>query len=175
MKPSIRDAAPADLDAVLELNNRNAPMVGAVDAAKMRWFLDACPYFRVVVDDDSGRDRTILGFLVAMTPDVDYGSGNFGWFRDRGPADFLYIDRVATAEAARRAGVARLLYGDVEREARERGLARLTCEVNVRPRNDVSLMFHERMGFHGIEERETEYGPRVLMLEKPMAPPHERS
>ena len=60
------------------------------------------------------------------------------------------------------------LYADVERYARGIGAARLTCEVNVRPRNEVSLAFHERMGFTGLDERETEYGLRVLMMEKPL-------
>ena len=106
-----------------------------------------------------------LGFLVAMTPDVPYGSGNFKWFVERGD-DFVYIDRVAVSSWFRKRGIAARMYADVERWARERGAVRLTCEVNVRPRNDASLAFHERMGFSGLDERETEYGLRVLMMEK---------
>ena len=110
----------------------------------------------------------VLGFLVAMSPDVPYECGNFLWFRQRFLEDFLYIDRVAVAPDRQRQGIGRHLYRNVERFARERDFARLTCEVNVRPRNEQSLRFHESEGFQGIEERDTDYGPRVLMMQKPL-------
>ena len=107
----------------------------------------------------------LAGFLVAMTPQVPYGSDNFAWFVERGD-DFVYIDRIAVSPWFRKRGIAARLYADVERWARAHGAARLTCEVNVRPRNEPSLAFHERMGFTGLEERESASGLRVVMLEK---------
>ena len=196
----LRDADDDDAAAVLSLNNSCVPAVGPVDLAKMRWFLDVCPYFRLVAVDerraprqaegdgitpkqaprepDEGRTHAegpivetipehsnLAGFVIAMTPDVPYGSGNFKWFKDRSD-DFLYVDRIAVSPWFRKRGIATRLYADVERYARSVGAARITLEVNVRPRNDVSLEFHERMGFVGLDERETDYGSRVLMMEK---------
>jgi len=192
----LRDADDDDAAAVLALNNACVPAVGAVDLAKMRWFLDTCPYFRIVAVDerraprdsgaagfetrapDEGRTHAdgplvesvpehsnLAGFLIGMTPDVPYASGNFKWFLERGD-DFFYIDRVAVSPWFRKRGIAARLYADAERYARGIGAARLTLEVNVRPRNDASLAFHERMGFKGLDERETDYGARVLMMEK---------
>ena len=194
----LRNADPEDAAAVLALNNACSPAVSVVDLERMRWFLDACPYFRIVAVDerrapreegdgvtgtaprspDAGRSDSdgpevdpvpehsnLAGFLVAMTPEVPYGSGNFAWFVERGN-DFIYIDRIAVSPWFRKRGIAARLYADVERWARAHGAIRLTCEVNVRPRNEPSLAFHERMGFAGLEERETEYGLRVLMMEK---------
>ena len=194
----LRDAEDDDAAAVLALNNSCVPAVGGVDLAKMRWFLDACPYFRLVAVDerrepregagngaaneerapDDGRTNAdgpivealpehsnLAGFLIAMTPDCDYGSGNFRWFLERS-RDFVYIDRVAVSPWFRKRGIATRLYADVERYARSIDASRLTLEVNVRPHNEVSLAFHDVMGFKGIDERETEYGTRVLMMEK---------
>jgi predicted GNAT superfamily acetyltransferase len=195
----LRDAEDDDAAAVLALNNACVPAVGVVDLEKMRWFLDNCPYFRLVAVDerkapretsengatkdgerapDEGRTHAegpivetmpehsnLAGFLIAMTPDCDYWSGNFKWFRERSD-DFVYIDRIAVSPWFRKRGIAARLYADIERYARAHGAKRLTLEVNVRPRNDVSLEFHDRMGFTGLEERETEYGSRVLMMEK---------
>ncbi|HEX6587880.1 MAG TPA: GNAT family N-acetyltransferase [Longimicrobiales bacterium] len=196
----LRDADDDDAAAVLSLNNSCVPAVGPVDLAKMRWFLDTCPYFRLVAVDerrvpretngdgttpaqaqrepDEGRTHAegpivetlpehsnLAGFLIAMTPDVPYGSGNFKWFLERSD-DFVYVDRIAVSPWFRKRGIAARLYADVERFARSRGAARITLEVNVRPRNDASLAFHERMGFTGLDERETDYGTRVLMMEK---------
>lgn len=196
----LREADLDDAAAVLALNNACAPALSAVDLERMRWFLETCPYFRIVAVDerrsprvggngttgqaprspDAGRTDTdgpiidtvpehsnLAGFLVAMTPDLPYDSGNFAWFVERGD-DFVYIDRIAVSPWFRKRGIAARLYADVERWARARGAARLTCEVNVRPRNESSLAFHDRMGFSGLDERETEYGLRVLMMEKPL-------
>ena len=195
----MRDAEDDDAAAVLALNNACVPAVGVVDLAKMRWFLDSCPYFRIVAIDerrepraaegngepaqaerapDEGRTHAegaivdsipehsnLAGFLIGMTPGVPYGSGNFKWFLERSD-DFFYIDRIAVSPWFRKRGIAARLYADAERYARSIAAKRLTLEVNVRPRNDVSLAFHERMGFTGLDERETEYGSRVLLMEK---------
>ena len=194
----LRDAEDDDAAAVLALNNACVPAVGAVDLEKMRWFLDNCPYFRIVAVDarrapreegtgaaapvdrppDEGRTHAegpiveavpehsnLAGFLIAMSPDCDYWSGNFKWFRDRSD-DFVYIDRIAVSPWFRKRGIAARLYADVERYARSVDAKRLTLEVNVRPLNDVSLAFHDTMGFKALEERETDYGARVVMMEK---------
>jgi predicted GNAT superfamily acetyltransferase len=192
----LRDADDEDAAAVLALNNACVPAVGPVDLAKMRWFLDTCPYFRIVAVDerraprepgeggfetrapDDGRTHAegpivegvpehsnLAGFLIGMTPEVPYGSGNFKWFLDRSD-DFFYIDRIAVSPWFRKRGIAARLYADAERYARSIGAKRLALEVNVRPRNETSLVFHDRMGFKGLDERETDYGSRVLMMEK---------
>jgi len=161
MEHRLRDATGLDLEEVLRINNLNAPAVSEADIDKMRWYHEHCAYFRVA----TGGDERIRGFLNAMTADAPYWSENFEWFLARDD-DFVYVDRIAIDEPWRRAGLGRVFYEDVERFARENGIGSITCEVNVRPRNEASLRFHEAMGFRGLTERETAYGPRVLMLEK---------
>ena len=48
----LRAADLEDAAAILALNNACAPAVSAVDLERMRWFLESCPYFRLVVVDE---------------------------------------------------------------------------------------------------------------------------
>lgn len=162
-RTALRDAILSDVEPVHVLNQANLPEVGSCSLERMRWFLERAPYFRI--QEEGG---VLVGYLIALTPGIPYDSENFRWFRERGE-DFVYVDRIAVAEGHRGRGHGRTLYGDVEEFARRRGAVRLTCEVNVRPRNEASLRFHHSLGFRGLEERETEYGCRVLMMERRLA------
>jgi predicted GNAT superfamily acetyltransferase len=43
----------------------------------------------------------------------------------------------------------------------------MTCEVNIRPSNEGSMLFHERMGFHQISSQEIDGGQKeVALMEK---------
>ncbi|NNE11269.1 MAG: GNAT family N-acetyltransferase, partial [Ilumatobacter sp.] len=61
-------------------------------------------------------------------------------------------------------------YAEVERLARELrpAAASFTLEVNLRPRNETSLAFHDRLGFVEVGQRETDYGALVSMMVKPL-------
>lgn len=159
----IRDATFGDLKAVTAINNESSREVTCETFAGMRWYLGAAPYFRVIE-----RDGVIGGFLIGFRRGDDYHSENLAWFEARDAGDFAYVDRVAVASEQRGHGLGRRLYEDFEAWAEARGIPRLTCEVNTEPRNDGSLAFHERMGWHALEERQTAYGPRVLMMERPL-------
>ncbi len=159
----IRDAAFGDLRAITAINNQSSRELTFETFAGMRWYLGAAPYFRVIE-----REGAIGGFLIGFRRGDDYHSENLAWFEARDDGDFAYVDRVAVAAERRGLGLGRRLYEDFAAWASEHDIPRLTCEVNTEPRNDGSLAFHERMGWSGIEERQTAYGPRVLMMEKPL-------
>ena len=107
----------------------------------------------------------IAGFLTALTPELTYASPNFEWFqanRER----FVYVDRIIVAPPARGSGVGRLLYQDLAEFAAPFADL-LTCEVNLRPANPGSILFHERMGFRKVGRQETEGGKKeVVLMEK---------
>jgi len=86
------------------------------------------------------------GLLIAFDQDLDYRSPNFLWFKAR-LSRFVYIDRIAVAEAARGQGVARRLYDDLFAAARDAGHDRIVCEVNVDPPYPACDAFHARFGF----------------------------
>jgi predicted GNAT superfamily acetyltransferase len=153
----VRDAVVSDHAAVLALNNSATPHVNALENTEFAWIVSHADYFRVA-EDHSG----ILGFVIALKPGLEYWSLNYRWFMDRG-GEFLYLDRVVVAAAARGAGVGRALYGDIDRFASGRW-PRITLEVNLLPPNPGSLAFHERLGFVRVGIREEENGTKAVAL-----------
>ena len=159
----IRDATPDELLAVLELNEASVPHVNSVSAARMQTFLETAAYFRVATVGD-----VLGGFLVGLTPDADYDSPNFLWFRRTYPS-FAYIDRVAVSERVRRGGLGSALYEDFENSFRGRAPV-IACEVNLRPPNAASMNFHLRRGFRQVGSQEIDGGHKeVAMLVKPLS------
>ena len=142
---AIRDVAPADLAEVHALNEAAVPTVNSLTLEALRGFACDSAYFRVAEEVGS-----ILGFLVGLTPEAEYDSPNFVWFRER-YTDFVYVDRIVIGEVARGRGLGRRFYGSFEEFGRNRGSPILACEVNLRPSNERSLHFHHCFGFTGYQ------------------------
>jgi uncharacterized protein len=159
--PSLRDAIPADLPTLLRLNEAGVPHINSLRADELAWF-EAVEgrSFRLIEDE---ADDRLIALLLGLPPGVDYASVNYRFFSARFD-DFLYVDRLVVAEAARRRGLAWALYEDFEAEARRRGAPRLCAEVNLRPRNDPSLTFHARFGFREIGQQDTTGGQKRASL-----------
>jgi uncharacterized protein len=145
-----RPVADEDVEVLARLNDAEVPRVGHLGVDGLRAHLPRCRP-ALVVEDEDGR---IAGFVLAVPPGGDYPSVNYRWFEDRG-TDHLYIDRVVVAPHARRRGVAGLLYAAVEEAARDARRVEVTCEVNVRPRNDASLAFHAARGYVEVGRQDT--------------------
>jgi predicted GNAT superfamily acetyltransferase len=159
----IRPYGADDAEAVLALNASCVPEVGPMDADKLAAFADWAPYFTVVEVDGA-----IVGMLIGLGEDAPYASPNFGWFVDRYPRGFAYVDRVAVDASQRGAGWGPALYRDFERWATEHGKPMLCAEVNTEPPNPRSLRFHDIYGFEAVQQFEPTGSPdyRVVMLVK---------
>jgi predicted GNAT superfamily acetyltransferase len=153
----IRDIEDSDLGAVLNLNQSEVPHVGSIDLQKLQWFAANATYFRVACMADQ-----IAAFLVGFGPGTSYDSPNYRWFCDR-YADFAYVDRIAVADFARRGGLASCLYDDFAATLPE-SVRSMTCEVNIRPPNESSMRFHERLGFHAVGSQTTEGDTKEVAL-----------
>jgi predicted GNAT superfamily acetyltransferase len=137
--PTLRPITPSDVDHVLALNERNVVKLAPLDATRLAAIQDWAD--RVDVLDVAG---TFAGFVVTFGPATPYDSENYRWFADRFD-DFYYLDRIVLHEDFRRQGLGGFVYDDVEETARKHG--RLALEVNLVPRNDASLAFHQRRGY----------------------------
>lgn len=158
---TIRDMVLADQPVLLALNNAATPHVNALDAEQFAWLAQESDYARV-----AERGGHAAGFVFAIRNGTGYWSANYAWFGARYDA-FLYLDRVVVAPGARRGGVGRGLYDDLQSFAGGRW-PRITLEVNVRPANPGSVAFHHALGFRQVGSR-TYDGNEVAMFELPLS------
>lgn len=153
----ITDVEPPLLDKVLALNESEVPHLGKVDIDQITWFAGHASYFRVAMAEDQ-----VAGFMVGLRPGTSYQSPNYRWFCER-YEDFAYVDRVAVAINYRRYGLASRLYDDFAASV-PASVSVMTCEVNIRPPNEDSMRFHQRLGFREIGTQATENGTKEVAL-----------
>lgn len=153
-----------DLPVVHAINQAEVPAVGSETQDDLG-HIAAASIIALVAEHDG----TVGGFCLVLAPGAPYDSGNYLWFSER-YADFVYLDRIAIAPAFQRRGLGRAMYAEVERLAADGrpGASHFTLEVNVRPRNDTSLAFHDALGFVEVGRRETEYDATVSLMAKPL-------
>ncbi len=153
----IREATVADHAAILAVNEQSVPGVSAFDSAKLEALAAASDPLLVAVGEDG-----VAGYLIGFTPDARYQGACFRWFRENRPGS-LYIDQVAIGASARRRGAGAALYDAAEQAAIDRGLDRLTCEVNLDPPNPESMAFHAARGFQQVGTLAVPDGRRVSL------------
>jgi predicted GNAT superfamily acetyltransferase/catechol 2,3-dioxygenase-like lactoylglutathione lyase family enzyme len=152
---TVRELTPADLPAVLALNNAHAAEVNCLTLPALEQALAMAARARLIGEAPG------LGFVIAWDESTPDQGPNHAWFLARQRA-FVYIDRVVIAEAARGRGLGRRLYHDLSAFACGRPLC---CEVNLEPRNRAGLAFHERLGFQSCGEAvDPRNGKRVRYL-----------
>jgi predicted GNAT superfamily acetyltransferase len=160
----VRELQRTDWPRVLDLNLRSERELSEVDEQRLEYILSFT--HRSLVIESAGE---VVGFALAMAPATAYDSRNYRWF-DAHLERFLYLDRIAVAEQARRRGIGARLYDAMETTARSYG--RMVCDVNLLPPNDVSLAFHAARGYREIG-RLTHPEKVVALLSKELPPPQE--
>jgi predicted GNAT superfamily acetyltransferase len=153
----IRPFEPDDLANVVALNNASVPDVNELsedEVLRLAGLSDVA----LVAEVDGG----FAGFCWVMGPGLPYESLNYVWFSERYP-NFVYLDRIAVHPHFRRYGVGSAFYSELARRfAGTRPV--MLCEVNLRPRNETSLRFHERVGFREVGQQDTDGGAKTVSL-----------
>ncbi len=159
---SVEDAGPADIEALVALNNAAVPAVNALSAAEMAAVAEMGA-LRIV-----RMDGAVAGLVLTLPEGQPYDSMNYKWFSAAFDT-FLYVDRIVVAPAARGLGVGRALYEDTFARAAALGRPRVCAEVNVEPPNPGSMAFHAATGFNVLLDRFNEQaGKTVRMMERPV-------
>ena len=153
----VRPSTVNELPQILELNKAAVPAVNLLNSQQVRNLFSQAEYFRSLF-----LDQDVIGFLIALAPGATYESPNYRWFElhyDR----FLYVDRIVIDPSHHGNGFGRMFY-DKLKEFAEQKFPRITCEVNLRPKNESSLRFHRRYGFRQVDVQETEGGTKQVSL-----------
>lgn len=157
--PLLRPVRDDDIPHVLRLNERNVEALAPMDGSRLQQLRGWADRFDVLEHDGE-----FAGFVVTFAPGSSYDSENYHWFSQRYDS-FCYLDRIVLLEDRRRQGLGSFVYDEVERAARARG--RLLLEVNLVPRNDVSLAFHAARGYKEVGRLGDEQH-LVSLMEKPL-------
>jgi uncharacterized protein len=144
-KIHIRELARRDHERVLELNQASVQELSPLDEQRLEHIL-ALTHQSLVAASDNG---DVLAFAIAIAPGTDYDSLNYTTLGEMFES-FLYLDRIAVADSARRQGLGAALYDAMEAAAAPFG--RMVCDVNIEPRNDASLAFHAVRGYREVGE-----------------------
>lgn len=158
--PVLRPVTEADHAAVLALNQRNVEALAPMDEARLRELAKLADRFDVLEVDGQ-----FAGFVITFPAGTSYDSENYRWFAERHGDRFYYLDRIVLDDSFRRRGLGGFVYDEMESVAKAFG--RLTLEVNLLPRNDVSLAFHRRRGYREVG-RLGDDTKLVSLMEKPL-------
>ena len=140
--PDLRPIRGTDIADVLALNLRNVVNLAPMDETRLHELAAMADRFDVV-----DVDGAFAGFVITFGPGTTYDSPNYHWFSERHDR-FYYLDRIVLHEDFRRRGLGGFVYDEMERVATP--YKRLSLEVNLLPRNDVSLAFHEGRGYKEV-------------------------
>jgi predicted GNAT superfamily acetyltransferase len=161
---SIRELERRDHERVLELNQASVQELSPLDEGRLAYIL-ALAHRSLVAASDDGE---VLAFALAIAPGTDYDSRNYielAAMFER----FLYLDRIAVADSARRRGLGAALYDAMETAAAPFG--RMVCDVNIEPRNDASLAFHAARGYRDVGELAHGEEKTVALMSKELGEP----
>ena len=129
------------LNEIYNLNQEHIPEVGS---------LSSIEYLQELIGLSSNNfyisfENNIIGFMICFREGSEYESKNYKFFT-KNKSKFLYIDRIAIKSDFRRNGIGRSLYALISSIAIDKDIP-LCCEVNTQPLNQISIDFHENLGF----------------------------
>ena len=154
---TISETTSDELPLIVKMNQEALPAVSSVNINDMNHFLTIVDYFRSLKIEEK-----LVGFLIALTPGKEYHSINYKWFEKRFDS-FMYVDRIIIDPSYQGNGFGKAFYNDLVDFSNNK-TDRITCEVNIRPKNEGSMIFHEKYGFVQVGTQTTENGKKEVSL-----------
>lgn len=154
---NLRPYSDRDIDSVLALNLASEAKLSPLDADRLNLLIDMAELAVVAEVNDQ-----VVAFMLVFAEGSSYDSENYRWFNER-YASFLYVDRIIVDESARGQGLASGFYQWLLDEAKQREKSDLVAEIDIEPRNEASLQFHQRFGFSEVGQQIYGAGKRVSL------------
>ena len=148
------------INQIYQLNQENTPEVGSLKSPDdLKYLLKICSDSFYI--QSNGK---LIGFIICLFEDTDYQSPNYKFFKQN-QKNFLYIDRIAIKEKYRKRGYGSLIYEELFKVSKKRGIP-ICCEVNLVPKNEPSLRFHKKNGFLQIGQQAYEKNTVAFFLRR---------
>ena len=154
---TISETTSDELPLIVKMNQEALPAVSSVNINDMNHFLTIVDYFRSLKIEEK-----LVGFLIALTPGKEYYSVNYKWFEKRYDS-FMYVDRIVIDPSYQGNGLGKAFYNNLADFSNNK-TDRITCEVNIRPKNEESMIFHGKYGFVQVGTQTTENGKKEVSL-----------
>jgi predicted GNAT superfamily acetyltransferase len=155
---TLRAYQPADNDAVLRMNEQSVHYLAPMDMPRLQQLLAWSAQLRI-----AEYDGEVAGFLVTFEDGSDYDSVNYQWFSEH-LKRFVYIDRIVIDQSFRGKGIGQYIYQQLRDEAASDASALwLAAEIDIEPRNDYSLNFHQKQGFVEVASQQAGQGKQVSL------------
>ena len=154
---TISETISDELPLIVKMNQEALPAVSSVNINDMNHFLTIVDYFCSIKIE-----KKLVGFLIALSPGKEYHSVNYKWFEKRFDS-FMYVDRIVIDPSYQGNGLGKGFYNDLVDFSNNK-TDRITCEVNIRPKNEGSMIFHKKYGFVQVGTQTTENGKKEVSL-----------
>ena len=151
-------AEPLHKDFIIKLNSENMPAVGGLDEKSFNRFLKCSDYFKLLKYDNQ-----FIGFMIGVLPNRLYNSINYKWFEKKYKS-FIYIDRIVLSFSYQNKGFGTLFYDDLK-NCFKNSCDAMACEVNIIPKNYISMKFHKKYGFKEVGKQRTENGKKLVSMQ----------
>jgi predicted GNAT superfamily acetyltransferase len=148
-----------DALAVWEINEEGLPGTGKVTVEEISYLIEISNISIGVFDQDE-----LVGFVICLSPNVDYGSLNYAWFNEKYD-DFIYVDRIAVSINHRGLGIGSSIYQELFKISKQKRIP-IAAEVNSVPPNPGSMRFHRRFKFLEVGTLKHDEKSVVMFLRK---------
>ena len=156
---NLKNCIESELKEIYVLNQSLIPMLGALK--------DIQHLKRLINMSKCSKGLKIRGkiaaFMICFREDSEYESKNYLYF-NRKYKEFLYVDRIGVSKNLENNGLGSILYTDIIENF---GVDLKICaEINIRPMNEKSIIFHEKHDFKQVLEKCYNENYKVVYMER---------
>ena len=105
----------------------------------------------------------IAAFMICFRENTAYESKNYLYFNEKHD-QFLYVDRIGVLKGLESNGLGTILYKYIIKNFGKN--LKICAEINIKPMNKASILFHEKHDFICVSERLFDENYKVVYMER---------